>query len=183
MKKTSLGRAGWWILLGIPGLFLLGTLSHFAFDALGKSPIIGAFFPVNESVWEHLKLLLLPLILWWSLYYLFRGKKYGIHKNRWFGGALIALLSSLFAIPLLYYFYTGAFGLELMWVDILILLLALFVGQLLGLHYFRRGRGIDFRLVIVIFIALILLFALFTFYPPPLPLFKDSVSGGYGISF
>ncbi|MEG1492560.1 MAG: DUF6512 family protein, partial [Oscillospiraceae bacterium] len=107
MKYSSLEKPLRWILLGIPALFVIGALSHFAFDALGKSPIIGAFFPVNESVWEHLKLLLLPLILWWSLYYLFRGKKYGIDKNRWFGGALIALLSSLFAIPLLYYFYTG----------------------------------------------------------------------------
>lgn len=35
----------------------LGTACHFAFDFFGESRLIAPFVPVNESTWEHLKLL------------------------------------------------------------------------------------------------------------------------------
>lgn len=41
-----------------------GTLWHFVYEWSGENPIIGAIAPVNESVWEHLKLLFFP-----SLFY------------------------------------------------------------------------------------------------------------------
>ena len=65
--------------------------------------------------------------------------------------------------------------------DILILFLADLFGQLLGLHVYRHGKGIPALLVIFIFIVLVILFAVFTFYPPQIPWFRDGVSGKYGI--
>lgn len=182
MNDKSLSHPEKWIVIGIPILFIIGSITHFLYNILGESPIAGLFAPVNESIWEHSKMVLWPVILWWSLYYCFRGKQYGIDKNKWFGSALLALLTSLVAMPLLYYFYTGAFGVELLWVDILILLLALLFGQLLGLHTYRHSKGINANLVIIIFVMLVLLFMLFTFFPPHIPWFQDSVTGGYGIS-
>ena len=38
----------------------LGTLNHFLYFLSGQSPIVALFCPVNESVWEHLKLLYFP---------------------------------------------------------------------------------------------------------------------------
>ena len=182
MSDKSLSHPEKWIVIGIPILFIIGSITHFLYNILGESPIAGLFAPVNESIWEHSKMVLWPVILWWSLYYCFRGNQYGIDKNKWFGSALLALLTSLVAMPLLYYFYTGAFGVELLWVDILILLLALLFGQLLGLHTYRHSKGINANLVIIIFVMLVLLFMLFTFFPPHIPWFQDSVTGGYGIS-
>lgn len=45
-----------------------GSLLHFVYDLTGENPFVGVFVPVNESVWEHLKLLLLPVFLfsWWN---------------------------------------------------------------------------------------------------------------------
>lgn len=40
----------------------LGTLNHFLYFLSGQSPIIALFCPVNESVWEHLKLLYFPFL-------------------------------------------------------------------------------------------------------------------------
>lgn len=77
-----------WILAGIPALFLIGSVLHFAHQLLGQNPVAGLFFPVNESVWEHCKMVLLPVILWWSTYYCCRGKKHGISKDKWFSAAL-----------------------------------------------------------------------------------------------
>lgn len=41
----------------------LGTACHFAFDFFGESRLIAPFVPVNESTWEHLKLLFFPFLL------------------------------------------------------------------------------------------------------------------------
>lgn len=181
MNQKLLDNPQKWILKGVPSLFVIGALTHFAYGFLGERPFIGALAAVNESLWEHCKMVLLPCILWWSVYYLFKGRAYHINPDKWFGGALGALICSLTAIPLLYCFYTQAFDVELLWADILILFLAVLSGQLLGLHFYRYGRGMPTGVVIVAFTALMALFAYFTFYPPELPLFQDGISGKYGM--
>lgn len=181
MNRNPHTKPEQWILLGIPILFIVGAVLHFTYDFLGELPLVGAVTPVNESIWEHSKMVLLPVILWWTLYALFRGEKHQLRLGPWFFGALLALLTALAAMPLLFYFYTNAFGVELLWVDILILLAALAMGQLLGLHGYRHGNGIAPGVVLVLFALLLLLFILFTFFPPHIPLFQDGPSGGYGI--
>lgn len=181
MRLKSLTRPEIWMLIGIPILFLIGSIMHFLYNILWASSVVGLFAPVNESIWEHSKMVVWPVILWWSLFYCFRGKQYQIDKNKWFTSALVALLTSLVTMPLLYYFYTGAFGVELLWVDILILLFSVLFGQVLGLHTYRYGRGLSTKYVLVVFAVIVLLFMLFTFFPPHIPLFQDGVTGSYGI--
>jgi hypothetical protein len=122
-----------------------------------------------------------PVILWWLIYFLLKGKKYEVDPNRWFTGALVVLGSALITIPLLYYFYTEAFGVEFVVVDVLILLAAITIGQLLGVSVYRNTNGIPYVISLVIMIGILVVFALFTFYPPHIPLFKDSSTGKYGI--
>lgn len=181
MNSRSFSSEEKWILKGIPILFLIGSFMHFLYDLSGQNIIIGLIAPVNESVWEHLKMVLLPVILWWTFYFAAAGRRNHIDKNKWFTGALIALVTSLITIPLLYYFYTGAFGVEILAVDIIILFLALLFGQLAGFHFYKYSEGLDFYIPILVFILLILIFVLFTLNPPHLPLFKDSITGQYGI--
>lgn len=180
MNERISARPKNWILLGIPVLFGIGSGLHSLYHILGENLIIGLFAPVNESIWEHSKMVIWPVILWWLLYYGFHGREYDIEKDRWYAGALGALVTTLIAMPALYYFYTAAFGVELLWVDILILLAALALGQFLGLHIYRYGSGLPPALVILIFAAIILAFLLFTFYPPHIPLFQDAATGEYG---
>lgn len=55
------------------GLVLFSILSiplHFSYAWLGKLNMVGMFTPINESIWEHLKLLFWPLLLWWGIGYL-----------------------------------------------------------------------------------------------------------------
>ena len=59
------------ILISIPFLFILGSLLHFAYDLSKQNKIVGTFTPVNESIFEHSKLLLYPLILFWGIGYFF----------------------------------------------------------------------------------------------------------------
>lgn len=99
-------------------------------------------------------------------------------QDKWFTGGLVSLLTALISMVMLFYFYTGAFGVELLWVDILILLLAVAFGQLLGLHVYRNGAGINGKIVMILFVAIVLVFTLFTYAAPNLPIFQDMSQGG-----
>jgi len=162
-------------------LFIIGAFFHFLFVLSGKLSIIGAISAVNESVWEHEKMILLPVICWWAIYYALKGNKYGIDINKWFTGLVISLFSSLLTIPFLFYFYTQAFGVEILAVDIFLLLLADFIGQWLGLHFYKHAKSLKVHISIMLVILIVIAFVVFTFNTPHLPLFQDGVAGGYGI--
>ncbi len=179
-SKPKLIRPAVFILLGIPVLFLAGSLLHFLYRLSGERIIVGLVAPVNESVFEHIKMVPLPLTLWWSICFLFQRRS--LPADIWFTSALAAMGTAVVCIPMLYYFYTEAFGVELIVVDILILLLAVTAGQAVGLHYYRHGRGMNGRLAFALLVGILVLFALFTVNPPEIPLFLDVSNGTYGLS-
>ena len=155
-------------LLGILVLFAVGSLFHFLYSLTGECFIIGLFVPINESIFEHTKMVVLPVFIWWFIFYLFRKKD--LFVNAWFTSALIAMISAIIAIPMLFYFYSQAFGIESLIIDILILLASLAIGQILGLHYYRHGKGIEYHFAIFL---IIILFAFFTINPPAFPIFNS----------
>ena len=44
-------------------IMIAGTLLHFTFEWSNNNPIVGTFSAVNESTWEHLKLLFFPMLI------------------------------------------------------------------------------------------------------------------------
>ncbi len=174
-----------WILLGIPFLFMLGSPMHFVYEWTGRASIVGIIAPVNESIWEHLKLAFWPMLVWWIIGYFIIAKKNKISAARWFFPAAIALYSAIIVIIAFFYTYTGAFGFESIFMDIFSLILAIIVGHLMALHFFRRATFINcrcwFYIAIVLIILLSSLFAVFTFNTPHIPLFRDSITGTYGV--
>ena len=169
------------ILIGIPIIFVLGSLMHFSYEFTNENIIIGLLTPVNESVWEHTKLGIIPLLLWWGLYYIFNRKKYNIEKNKWFTSFLISFLISIITIPMLFYFYTEAFGIENVFIDILIYFLSILLGQTLGLHFYKYSNGINYKICVLISIVILILYGILTIIPPKLPIFKDGNTSTYGI--
>ena len=51
------------IFYGILFISLLGCILHSVYDLSGKLIIIGLIAPINESIWEHLKLAFFPTII------------------------------------------------------------------------------------------------------------------------
>ena len=43
--------------------FVLGTLLHFTYQLSGENKIVEMFSAINESVWEHLKLVYFPMLI------------------------------------------------------------------------------------------------------------------------
>lgn len=88
------------------------------------------------------------------------------------------------AIVVLFYSYTAIIGGDILIVDILIFVAAVALGQLTSYKLLTIGRmppwldKLGLGLVILLAVAM----GVFTFYPPHLPVFRDSLSGAYGIA-
>lgn len=123
--------------LGILWTLVLGTLSHFFYQWSHENILIGLFSPVNESVWEHLKLLFFP-----ALTYMFiEQKAMGKAMPGLFGKNLLGLFAGLLAMPLLFYGYTAFSGKSILWVDIGIFCVCVLLTFLLP--YKLRNRQIS----------------------------------------
>ena len=172
-----------WILLGIPVLFILGFFMHYIYEWSGDSKIVGIFAPVNESVWEHLKLTFWPMLFWWIAGFVMLGKNNKILTSQWFTSCTIAELLCPLVVICFYYTYTGAFGIESLVLDIFSLLLGLTLAQVFVYHMYKYAHFSQYCLYIsvIILILMTLAFTIFTFYPPHIPLFKNSVTGKYGM--
>jgi hypothetical protein len=148
---------------------------HFVYEWSGELAVIGAIAPVNESVWEHLKLLFWPALLWWAAGYLCMKKKFDLSVSQWFCSGTTGLYAGPLFIAAFYYSYTGAFGIHSLFLDILSFILGAVVAQLLSLHVYRYAKT-DKPAMIFAGIAVIsagAAFIIFTFYPPEIPLFLD----------
>ena len=157
---------------------LFGNLLHFVYDWTGQAGWAAYLSAVNESTWEHMKLLAVPWLVWTVV---------TIVVNRCAASALpraIGLLAGLAAIPALFYTYTGILGKSVGVVNILIfqaaVLLAYFVS--VALQKGARLSSVPFQILgILLHLLAALAFLFFTSSPPALPLFVDPTNGTRGI--
>ena len=156
---------------------LLGAASHFFYKWSGNSPVAALFFPVNESTWEHLKLVFFPAFTYFGTGAFFMKK-----TPNYAAAAFFAILSAVLFIPLVFYFYTAVVGESVLAMDILVFILAVFVGYTAA-YYILTARSRP-ALNAVSAVGLLILLALYlalTSFPPRCFLFRDPVTGGYGI--
>lgn len=165
------------LLSGILFTISAGTALHFLFDWSGRLILAALIAPVNESVWEHLKLLFFPFLLFSALEALIRRPGPAFYAAGTFG-----ILAGL-AIPVLFYTFTGVTGIHALWADILIFLISVVLTFSLRFSLEKRIRSSRTALFLSfsVQILLVLLFFLLTFLPPALPLFQDPMTGGYGM--
>lgn len=170
-----------WFIVGIPIIFLIGSLAHFLYDRSGKSIIVGIFTPVNESTWEHLKLSVYPTLLWYIAGLLFLQNKINFYV--WYICCVISIIMSCIVITCFYYTYTGALGIQSLFLDIFSLFLGLTIAQCLTLYIYNNAilTVFHYYLSIIIGSLIIISFTLFTFVPPKLPIFMDPETKQYGI--
>ena len=167
-----------WQLMGFAVTSLFGTLLHFLYDLLGKPLWIAPFSGVNESTFEHMKLLFWPMLLFALVQGLFFRE-----REDFFSIKMRGILLGIGLIPVIFYTYNGVIGKSPDWVNISIFFVAAAVSYLYELSLFRTG-GARCKSQIWPFAVLFgvaFLFVLFTFAPPELGIFRDPLTGRYGI--
>lgn len=157
-----------------------GTLLHFVYEWSGESVWAAVFSGVNESVWEHMKLLVMPLFLFTAVQVAVLGDRYpGLP-----GARAVSLIAGMTLIPVLYYTYTGVLGFRISWVDISIFYVAVLAWLLLDWKLLRSGRlespWVQVLGIIVLWLV-VFAFVWCTFHPPGLALWQEPVTGIFGI--
>lgn len=167
-----------WQLAGFALSTLGGTLLHFLYDWTGESILVSPFSGVNESTWEHMKLLFWPLFL----FALIQRPFFKEQENYWCV-KLAEILLGIALIPVLFYTYNGVFGESPDWINIAIFYISALLVYLFEWWAFKQDRlPCKPPLLAFVFICLIgMLFVIFTFAPPQIPLFRDPIAGTYGI--
>ena len=174
--KRSIGM---WQLMGFLSTSLGGTLLHFLYEWLGESVWVAPFSGVNESTWEHMKLLFFPTFIFAIIQsFFFKDRKdFWCIKLR---GTLLGLL----LIPVIFYTYNGAIGRSPDWLNISIFFISTAAAYIYETRKFN-SQELPCRFSKLAFSALCiiaLLFVLFTFRTPQLGIFQDPLTGSYGLS-
>ena len=167
-----------WQIGGFLFTAVIGTFLHFLFELTDGSVISALLSAVNESIWEHMKLLFYPMVLVALAEYFFWGRN---QKSFWWI-KLIGILAGLSVIPVMYYTYTGILGASADWFNITIFFIAAGLVYFLETQLFQKEFSCPLpSAVSVIGILLIgVAFTALTFSPPHIPLFQDPITGTYG---
>ena len=157
-------------LFGILFSFLLGSMLHFVYDLTACNVFIGYFVPVNESVWEHLKLCFFSWLIYGIACY---PTLYAKASNFWFGIWSGSLLGNTF-IVIFFYTYTGILGHSILFLDILSYFLACvitacFFYKVISMESMYKADSLG----ILLLLCTILTFTSFTYSPPASPIFTD----------
>ncbi|MCI2059142.1 MAG: DUF6512 family protein [Oscillibacter sp.] len=170
----------YWELAGFIFTAGVGALLHFLYGWSGGNRVAAAFSAVNESTWEHMKILVLPALLFSAVQFCVQGRSYpNFPAVRSF-----SILAGAALIPVGFYTYTGILGRDVLWADLALFLAAdalIFLLDARGLQRGSLSAGIWQILGVAVLWALVFAFVWCTFHPPMLALFRDPVTGQYGI--
>lgn len=168
-----------WQVIGITFTAVFGTILHFLYEWTNLR-FVALFSAVNESTWEHMKLVFFPSLIFAIIQSVVGEKDY---ECFWLV-KLIGILLGTLLIPVLFYTLGGVFGELSAIVNIAIFFISVFSEYLIELILFNKlncKRRLKWFSIIVLIIILVLFF-IFSFNPPNLPLFLDPVTNGYGIT-
>lgn len=109
--------------IGIIFVLITGTLAHFLYGWTGNNHIAGLFTPINESIWEHMKLVFFPMLIYSLIMILKFHRKYSCITSALSFGILVGT----FLIPLFYYTYTFFLGTNIFILDISTFILSIVI--------------------------------------------------------
>lgn len=147
---------------------VLGVLLHFTYEWSGSNAVVGLFSAVNESTWEHLKLLFFPMLFLTLLEMLFFGARL---PSGYLPARVLGILAGMGMIVSGFYTIQGILGRNY---DVLNIALY-FVGVLVALlvenrQSFKASRR-AFGYAAFLLLLLSVCFFVFTFCPPKLGIF------------
>lgn len=156
-------------------IFVLASLSHFAYTTI-PCFFTSIFFPVNESIFEHIKILFTSEIAFTFITYFFHHK-----ENNLFLRCFLRCIILTSVLLLIYLPIHSIFG-KIIIVTLIILFISIFITEIIMsvLPLYQDYKYLN----IISFILLILsyiLFAYLTYNPPKIDFFYDTEHQKYGI--
>jgi len=167
-----------WQIITVTICVILGIVLHFTYEWSGENVVVGVFSAVNESTWEHLKLIYYPIILTSVIGYFVIGKRI---DNYWLAQAFGILIAIIFTI-VFFYTYTGIIGTNYAWLNIATFVSAILLGGYVTYKILISEKNYNAEFASIFFLIILFFsFILYTFNPPEIQLFEPPIMGGCGL--
>jgi hypothetical protein len=143
----------------------LGALLHFVYEWSGNHPLVGLFAPVNESTWEHLKLVFYPILVVSIPEYFFLRKR----AHHFLCTKFLSALLGMGLTVVLFYTYVGVYGKNVDVVNIILYFVATAAAYIFSCRRLkeRNRRAVSSWLCPAGIYVIVILFAVFSVFPPP----------------
>ncbi|MBQ8280148.1 MAG: hypothetical protein IJZ23_09935 [Roseburia sp.] len=148
---------------------LAGVLLHFTYDWSGENTLVGYFSSVNESTWEHLKLIFFPMLVL-TLFEL------NYHKNgltEFLSARTLAIFTGMLFIVVVFYTFWGVSGKLIDYVNISIYFAGVFFAFVSEQFFQKKSPALNLSNAIILLAVFTFLFILFTYTPPKFGIFYD----------
>lgn len=161
-------------------LFLLMFISHNLYKWF-PNDVFAIFFPVNESIWEHMKMIYTTIIAYIPLELIILNKL-KINNNNLLLSSYIAGMINIIIELILFVPIYKLIG-ENLPITLVTLLISIFISQYISFNildkpYIKNSNIISISLIIFTFI----LMGILTYNPPKKFLFFDPIKEKYGIN-
>lgn len=167
-------------IISVIGIFILCFLSHFLYSWIPSS-LTAIFFPVNESIWEHMKMIFTSIILYGIIDYIIL-YRFNIKYNNFF---LSLFTTALISIPIYLTIYLPIYykiG-ENMFINISLMLLVIIITQVIAYYILKTKEYTLLNYISILFIIIsYIIFGYLTYNPPKEELFFDTMKEKYGIN-
>ena len=166
-------------IFGIFIIFIFSFLCHFMFDWFPNS-FFSILFPVNESIWEHMKLLVTP-VLFFSIFEYIIYKRNNVYFNNFFLSYVISTIVGIIFYLIIYlpidyiYGHNAIFAISLLFfIFIVIQLISYYIMNYTSVKY---SNILGICLIVFIYIV----FSYLTYNPIKNDIFFDTQKKMYGI--
>ncbi|MCM1370479.1 MAG: DUF6512 family protein [Clostridium sp.] len=168
-------------IISIFGIFLLSFLCHFLYDWFPNT-LFSIFFSVNESIFEHMKIISSSILIYSIIEYILL-KKLNIKYNNFLFSILISIISNIIIFLIIFlpvYYKIG----ENLPITIFIIFIAIVITQFISYKILSLEKNYTWlNIVSLVFIIIIyVIFAYLTYNPVINEFFFDPLKEQYGIN-
>lgn len=147
----------------------MGVLFHFVYEWTGENVVVGLFTPVNESTWEHLKLLFFPMAIVTVIEIVFMKKPiYPLLSAR-----MLGIISGMAFIVVVFYTFWGITGKLVDFVNITIYVFAVWFAYVMERCFSNNKKIPSTSVAWGVLVGIMLMFIIFTLNPPSWGIFMD----------
>lgn len=166
-------------IIAIFGIFIISFIIHFAYE-LFPNVIFSFIFPVNESIWEHMKIPFTSTLLYGIIDYILL-KKNNIEYNNF---PFQLYFTATIIIPIYLVIYLPIYSIigENLFISILLLFLIYILEQYISYNILNaRQLNILNSLAVPTIVSVYMIFIYLTYNPPHTYIFYDTTKNNYGI--
>ena len=139
-----------YILISSISIFMLTVLVHFVYDIL-KLDVIAIFFPVNESIFQHMKMIFTSFFIFYLILY-FMKRRFS-YSNIFLTNIISVTITIIFFLCV-YLPIRFRFG-EIMIVTFILLFISIMLGQALTYSFLKKDNYRSLNILSIIIIAII----------------------------